>query len=92
MKTKILSGQSLLDVVIQECGGMEDLLVLARDNGMGITDVLAGGRMIDIPDDVCNRQVAEFLRGNGVKPSTAGGTNSMGRRGVFSGVFSKVFG
>lgn len=91
MKATILSGQSLLDVVVQECGGMEDLFLLARKNDVSITDVLVAGQIINIPDAVCNRLVTDYFKNNRIKPSTAGGTDSLIKHRVFSKVFSKVF-
>ena len=50
--TKVLKGQSLLDIAIQETGSIENIFEIAYHNGLSITDELAVGYEVDIPADI----------------------------------------
>jgi len=49
-QVRIESGQSLIDIVIQEVGDAERLFEIAGINEMGITDLLNPGSVILVPD------------------------------------------
>jgi len=44
MALKVLGGQSIFDIQIQEFGSLEDLFVLLNDNGLAINDRLISGQ------------------------------------------------
>lgn len=79
---KVLSGQSLFDVAIQESGGVEAAFDLALLNGISITGALAAGSML-LGVGVVNKLVADYYRAKRLKPATgrnvefAGGIGEM---------------
>ncbi len=53
--TIISSGQSLVDVAIQELGSVGALFDLADTAGLGITDVLTPGQVLPVPDSAASQ-------------------------------------
>jgi hypothetical protein len=47
--TIITEGQSLVDVALQEGGSLSQLFALADANGLGITDTLEPGQVLELP-------------------------------------------
>lgn len=71
MSVTVQSRQTLLDIALQECGGVEGVFNLAARNDLSITDVLSVGREIEAaPEDVVNRTVADYYRINNITPAT----------------------
>ena len=80
--------QSILDISLQASGGIETLFDTAAANGVGITDDLLAGQVVDIPG-TSNDKVVGYYSVNGIIPATAptayeleqhpvGGINYMG--------------
>ena len=47
MKVVALDGQSLVDISIQVYGSAEGVFILARENGLEVTDVLKPGQVLE---------------------------------------------
>lgn len=69
MEIEVLNGQSLLDIAVQSAGSVEAVIDIAANNGVGITDMLPTGSVIDIPD-VENKQIADYYAANRINPAT----------------------
>ena len=67
----IMSGQTLLDLAIQECGSLEGVFQLAVLNGLTITDHLSEGNSLKYPSQAIDRIVRKAFQDNGWKPSSA---------------------
>ena len=71
--TTITAGQSLLDVTLQELGGLDALFDLADANGLGVTDALAPGLVLAVPDSALGQPVvAAYFGGRGQRINTGG--------------------
>lgn len=71
MKDKeIRPGQSLLDMVLQECGSIDLAFEVAEQNGITVADELTSGLNLKIGSDENNRIVREY-RDNAIFPATA---------------------
>ena len=58
-----LSGQSLMDIAVQEYGAVSQVFELVRANGLrGITDNVWAGDELVIPGSGPNRQRAAFMQ------------------------------
>ena len=67
---RVESGQSLLDLAVQHCGSVEELLSLALANGLSPTGALIAGAEVFVGPPT-NRAVANLFAVNGIKPATA---------------------
>ena len=89
MEVKALKFQSLLDVVIQETGILENAFATALANGLSITGDLPVG-MLTIPDGVAiDVRTRDHFAASKVKPATAEGTTA--RNGIFDETFDNTF-
>lgn len=72
MQRIILNRQSLLDMVIQECGSLDSIFSLAERNNMAITDDLPAGKELEYAlEDITQKQVVISLANRGIQPATA---------------------
>ena len=72
MKTVIVkSGQTLLDIALQEKGSLEAVEEMAALNGLSVTDELTAGMVLELPVSTCNKLFENFCKDNDVSPSTA---------------------
>lgn len=72
MRSIVHSRQTLLDIVIQECGSFEAVIALAGRNGLSLTDDLAAGMELEYSEeDIVDKRVVVGLADRGVKPATA---------------------
>jgi hypothetical protein len=55
LKTTASEGQSLVDVSIQELGTVAGIFDLADASGLAITDVLAPGQVLLVPDSTASQ-------------------------------------
>ncbi len=69
-KIKTILGQSLLDIAVQECGGLDTLVDVAIANNVSITDDLEAGVALSI-DSISNADVQRYYKIRGIKPATA---------------------
>lgn len=66
---KVLSGQTILDIAIQSCGGIEAAFDLAMLNGLNPTDDLVPGQELVLPD-VVNSDIQEYFQNKNIHPAT----------------------
>jgi len=59
-KVTVQPGQTLLDIAIQSAGSAEASVLLAQLNGLGVTDVLTAGMVLDLPDVIDKRVVRVY--------------------------------
>jgi hypothetical protein len=69
-KVKTRAGQSLLDIAVQECGSLSGVFGVADANGASLTDDLAPGTQLDVPERIDGRTAGVFA-GMLHKPATA---------------------
>lgn len=69
---KIIANQSLLDVAIQECGSILTCFDFALKNGISITDDLAAGNEIEVPDSSYkNTEALSYFKGKNQNIATS---------------------
>lgn len=61
-------GQALPDIAIQHCGHLGAWAGIAALNGLGLTDALAAGQVLQLPDQTDKRVVA-YLKSGGHEPA-----------------------
>lgn len=67
----IMSGQTLLDLAMQETGSVEGVFQLAVLNGLALTDELSEGNSLKYPTQAVDRVVRKAFQDNNWKPSSA---------------------
>ena len=67
----IMSGQTLLDLAMQELGSVEGAFELALLNSLAITDELSEGNTLKYPTIATDRIVRKAFQDNNWKPSSA---------------------
>lgn len=72
MKTvKILHGQTLIDIAVQEMGDASKAIALAALNEINVTDRLVAGETIEVPDyDKSNRSIVNLFADDANKPAS----------------------
>ncbi len=90
MEVEVKDGQTLADIAIQEYGSLEALPALAAVNGIGMTDTLAAGSRLQLPDVSFNRLIQQYCKANDVSPATERGMTDVKLR-VFGGEFAPQF-
>jgi hypothetical protein len=73
MEVKVLNNQSLFDVAIQHAGAPEAAFVLARANGLSLTDELETGAYIETPNldvSTSNSRVYDYYSNRKLFPAT----------------------
>ena len=66
---KVLQGQTLFDIAIQECGNAEAAIALAMSNGLSLTDELVPGIEL-ILSDMIDQDIATYFKDKNIKPAT----------------------
>jgi len=66
---KVLPGQTLFDIAIQELGSAEGAFELSILNGLNITDELVPGQELILPD-VVDPYVQQYLQNKNIIPAT----------------------
>jgi len=69
MTVTILEGQSLLDIALQELGSLEGAYALAVLNGLSLTDSLAAGMLLQLPD-VVDKRIVNYYSERNIRPAT----------------------
>jgi len=69
MSKKTLRRQSLPDMTIQECGGLESMMEVAAANGLSITDDITPGTELKC-NVVSNKKTVEIFTANDIRPAT----------------------
>lgn len=71
MKKTILYNQSILDVALQHTGTVESSFEIATRNGFSVSDQMAAGASIEIPEDVFkNTDVLNKYNAKKIEPAT----------------------
>lgn len=66
----VAENQSLFDIAIQRLGSTEAVFELAILNGLSITDELAAGSLIDLPEAWNKSSVADYFKNKNLVPAT----------------------
>lgn len=66
----VASKQSVLDLALQYCGGLEAAFELARLNDISITDDLSVGQQLAMPA-ILSKDVTNYYSVNDICPATA---------------------
>ena len=72
MKTTVKDRQSLLDMAVKQGGSIETAMAIAEANGINITDELADGQELEIPEPLMNAEARTSGRSAtlGLEPAT----------------------
>jgi hypothetical protein len=70
MGIKALERQSVLDMAVQTAGSVEAAFLLARENGLSMTDDLSPGDEM-ISANIVSRDIADYYRNKRLAPATA---------------------
>ncbi len=69
---KVLDGQTLVDIAVQELGDAERVMEIAEANEMKVTDDLVSGSEIMVPDfDRTKRSIVNLFSDDANKPASA---------------------
>lgn len=90
MKQIIKDGQTLADMAVQEYGSWEAMIVIARENGMSMTEVPSAGTELTMPDATWNRTMQNWCKDNDVSPATARDQSNVRLR-IFDEEFTEEF-
>lgn len=71
MKITVKPRQTLSDIAVQVYGDESAVVLLARTNGLSVTEDLAPGAELEAPEQVFDRQMQNFVRTNKISPATA---------------------
>jgi hypothetical protein len=66
---KVLQGQGVIDIAIQECGSLESIFDVALKNGISITDELSVAQEVSIPEKT-DPDIASHYRNRMIRPRT----------------------
>ena len=66
----VTSRQSVLDIVLQHCGGLEAAYDIALNNGISLSDDLDTGQELAVPEPT-DETMAKHYNVNGIQPATA---------------------
>jgi len=66
---KVLQGQSLFDIAVQQLGSAEGAFALAIANGLDLTDELVPGLELQLPE-VLNTDIALYFSSRNISPAT----------------------
>ncbi|CAI9429694.1 LysM domain-containing protein [Candidatus Ornithobacterium hominis] len=72
MQITTLHNQSLLDLALQHTGSVENAFDIAVANGISLTDDLAIGSRLNIPNDLTkNNDIYNYYTAKNIQPATA---------------------
>lgn len=87
MKIIVLNNQSILDVSIQHTGTVENSFAIAIANGFSVSEMLASGASIEIPDDLQkNSDVLNYYTAKQIQPATGLTTEQNGEIPTSKGI------
>lgn len=67
----VLCRQSLLDMVLQHTGSLENALVVAQLNNLEMEQELKAGSIINIPQELVSKgDIASYYKSNTIHPAT----------------------
>lgn len=90
MKTVVQAGQTLLDIAVQEYGVAEAAVLLAQTNDLSLTDSLAAGQVLEVAEQVYDKNMSDYCRNNNVCPATETADPSI-RLKIFTEQFTEQF-
>ena len=67
----ITERQSLLDIALQHSGSMETAFEIALLNELSLTDDLAAGTQVVLPENDGNKEVENYYAVNDLRPASA---------------------
>ena len=67
---KVLQGQSIFDIAVQELGSAEGAFALAIANGQSVTDALHEGQEMELTA-VVNKPIATYYANKSLTPATS---------------------
>jgi len=70
MTIKIKENQTLFDIALIHYGDANTAFAIARKNNISITDILAVGTEIELPEVNKNKAVVDFYANNNIEPAT----------------------
>ena len=70
MSATVKQGQTLFDIALQYCGGADAAFGIARLNNRNLTDELAPGEVLQMPD-VRNKRVVKYYADYKLIPASA---------------------
>jgi hypothetical protein len=70
-KVKVLPGQTLLDVVLQEKGSLQGLNDILKANNLNAGDEVVPGTEITITGEPSDREAYRYITRNNIKPATS---------------------
>lgn len=70
MKIIAIANQSLYDIANQQFGSIEAAFHIAILNGRSVTYLPEPGEVIELPDMVFNKDVADYFKNNKIKIAT----------------------
>lgn len=83
MNAVVLNRQSLLDLATQHTGKAENAFDIAVANGISLTDDLAIGSRLNIPNDLTkNNDIYNYYTAKNIQPATAIQVITAGNDGV----------
>ncbi len=72
MEIMALEGQSFLDIAIKECGSIQGVFDLAKENSLSITDVLYPGIILKIrTGDFDRKDIAKYYHSKQIDIATS---------------------
>lgn len=79
MKRIVKDGQTMLDLALQSGGHVETVLALALANGLSVTDRLADGQELTVPEPVegGDARTVGLYEAYGVEPATEASVEDM---------------
>lgn len=69
-RVKIRENQNLWDVALQERGSIAAALEIALENGLTLTDAIAPGTELLIPDGSVDTDMMNHYKSNRIEPAT----------------------
>lgn len=70
-KVKVLPGQTLFDIVLQEKGSLQGLNDILKANALTAGAKLAAGTEVIITGEPSDREAFRYIRKNNIKPATS---------------------
>jgi trans-2-enoyl-CoA reductase len=67
---KVLKGQTLADIAIQETGHLEGIYDLAIRNGISMTEILRADQVLVVDDSDRNMRLYTRIKSENIKPAT----------------------
>jgi len=70
MKVIVCNGQTLADIAVQEYGTVEALPLIAKANGLAMSDIPMAGTVLECPEKIYDRYLQRYAKCNNIKPAT----------------------